>query len=143
MTSIRSSKPVRWLAALALGLITVAAHAQAPEQTYPNKPLRLIVPFAAGGASDILARIVGKKLTENWGQPVVVENKVGGNAQIGASYVAKSEPDGYTLLVVDPPKSSPRLRLWLTRLTSLWWQTSCRSKRCLNWSPTLAAKLFR
>ena len=101
MTSSRSSKPQRWLAALALGLLTVAAHAQTPEQSYPNKPLRLIVPFAAGGASDILARIVGKKLTENWGQPVVVENKVGGNAQIGASYVAKSEADGYTLLVVD------------------------------------------
>jgi hypothetical protein len=101
MTSIRSSKSLRWLAALALGLFTVAAHAQTPEQTYPNKPLRLIVPFAAGGASDILARIVGKKLTENWGQPVVVENQVGGNAQIGASYVAKSELDGYTLLVVD------------------------------------------
>jgi tripartite-type tricarboxylate transporter receptor subunit TctC len=87
--------------ALSLSLVMVAAQAQSPEQTYPNKPIRLIIPFAAGGASDILARIIGKKLTENWGQPVIVENKVGGNAQIGASYVAKSEPDGYTLLVVD------------------------------------------
>lgn len=78
-----------------------SAHAQDAAKTYPNKPIRIIVPFAAGGASDTLSRIIGKKLTEAWGQPVVVENKPGGNAQIGASLVAKSEPDGYTLLVVD------------------------------------------
>ena len=77
------------------------AHAQDSAATFPNKPIRIIVPFAAGGASDTLSRIIGKKLTEAWGQPVVVENKPGGNAQIGASLVAKSEPDGYTLLVVD------------------------------------------
>jgi tripartite-type tricarboxylate transporter receptor subunit TctC len=63
MTSIRSFRPLRWLAALTLGLATVATHAQTPEQSYQNKQLRLSVPFAAGGASDILARIVGKKLT--------------------------------------------------------------------------------
>ena len=77
------------------------AHAQDAAANYPNKPIRIIVPFAAGGASDVLSRILGKKLTESWGQPVVVENKTGGNAQIGAAMVAKSEPDGYTLLVVD------------------------------------------
>lgn len=75
--------------------------AQEPATSYPNKPIRIVVPFAAGGASDVLARILGKRLTETWGQPVVVENKTGGNAQIGAALVAKSEPDGYTLLVVD------------------------------------------
>ncbi len=75
--------------------------AQDPAASYPNKPIRIIVPFAAGGASDVLARILGKRLTETWGQSVVVENKTGGNAQIGAALVAKSEPDGYTLLVVD------------------------------------------
>ena len=86
------------LVALMLGH---CAQAQDLAQSYPNKAIRLIIPFAAAGASDILARIVGKKLSENWGQAVVVENKPGGNAQIGAALVAKSEPDGYTLLVVD------------------------------------------
>ena len=90
--------------AFACAAMTFAAApcaAQDPAASYPNKPIRIIVPFAAGGASDVLARILGKRLTETWGQPVVVENKTGGNAQIGAALVAKSEPDGYTLLVVD------------------------------------------
>lgn len=78
-----------------------AAQAQDTAANFPNKPIRIIVPFAAGGASDVLSRIIGKKLTEAWGQSVVVENKPGGNAQIGAAMVAKSDPDGYTLLVVD------------------------------------------
>ena len=88
-------------ACAALSFAFAPAGAQDPAASYPNKPIRIIVPFAAGGASDVLARILGKRLTETWGQPVVVENKPGGNAQIGAALVAKSEPDGYTLLVVD------------------------------------------
>lgn len=88
-------------ACAALSLPVAPALAQDAAASYPNKPIRIIVPFAAGGASDVLARILGKRLTEVWGQPVVVENKPGGNAQIGAALVAKSEPDGYTLLVVD------------------------------------------
>src|SRR5712672_1743541 len=74
-----------------------AAHAQ----TYPSKPLRLIVPYAAGGTSDILARQIGPKLTDAWGQPVVIENKTGANGNVGADFVAKSAPDGYTLLLTD------------------------------------------
>ena len=85
----------------ALSFAVSPCSAQSPAAAYPSKPIRIIVPFAAGGASDVLARILGKRLTEVWGQPVVVENKTGGNAQIGAAFVAKSEPDGYTLLVVD------------------------------------------
>jgi len=81
------------LACAALG----AAHAQG----YPSKPLRLIVPYAAGGTSDILARQVGPKLSEAWGQPVVIENKTGANGNVGADFVAKSAPDGYTLLLTD------------------------------------------
>ncbi len=88
-------------ACAAMTLAIAPCAAQDPAASYPNKPIRIIVPFAAGGASDVLARILGKRLTETWGQPVVVENKTGGNAQIGAALVAKSEPDGYTLLVVD------------------------------------------
>src|SRR5213075_3264458 len=74
-----------------------AAHAQ----PYPSKPIRLVVPYAAGGTSDILARQVGPKLTEAWGQPVVIENKIGANGNVGADFVAKSPPDGYTLLLAD------------------------------------------
>src|SRR6478672_10562383 len=74
-----------------------AAHAQ----PYPSKPIRLIVPYAAGGTSDILARQIGPKLTDAWSQPVVVENRTGANGNVGADFVAKSAPDGYTLLITD------------------------------------------
>src|SRR6202035_6068930 len=66
---------------------------------YPNPPLRLSVPFPPGGPADTIARIVGAKMSEHWGQPVVIENRAGGNTAIGAELVAKSAPDGYTLLV--------------------------------------------
>jgi len=70
-------------------------------QSYPTKNIRLVVPYAAGGTSDILARQIGPKLSEAWGQPVVVENKTGANGNVGADFVAKSAPDGYTLLLTD------------------------------------------
>jgi len=70
----------------------------AAQQEYPNKPIRVIVPFAPGGSTTILARIFGQKLTESWGQQVIVDSRGGGNTVIGTEAVAKAPPDGYTLL---------------------------------------------
>ncbi len=85
---------------LAATLLALAASV-AGAQTYPSKPIRVIVPYAPGGTSDILARQIGPKLTDAWGQPVIVENKPGANGNVGADLVAKSPADGYTLLLTD------------------------------------------
>src|SRR5688572_24556247 len=68
-------------------------------QTYPTKPIRLISPYAPGGGSDTLARIIGQKLLESWGQPVVVDCRPSSGGILGAELVAKAAPDGYTLFV--------------------------------------------
>jgi tripartite-type tricarboxylate transporter receptor subunit TctC len=82
-------------------VLACAVFGAAQAQSYPSKPIRLIVPYAAGGTSDILARQLGPKITEAWSQPVVIENKTGANGNVGADFVAKSAPDGYTLLLTD------------------------------------------
>lgn len=85
-----------FIAGLALNALAAAAFAQG----YPNKTIRLIVPFAAGGPTDIIARTVGQKLTGSWGQPMVIDNRGGGGGNIGSDIVAKATPDGYTLAMV-------------------------------------------
>jgi tripartite-type tricarboxylate transporter receptor subunit TctC len=82
---------------VAAALVGLTANPALP-QTYPTQPIRLIVPFAAGGGSDILARIISEPLGKRLGQPIVVENKPGAGATLGADLVAKSPPDGYTWL---------------------------------------------
>ncbi len=82
--------------AVALALTSSVVRAQ----TYPSRHITLIIPFAAGGSNDIVARAIGKELTEVWGQPVIVENRPGAGGVIGASAVAAAPPDGYTLLLV-------------------------------------------
>src|SRR6266704_1869573 len=66
---------------------------------FPSRPIRMIVPFPAGGPSDIVARIIGAKMSEDWGQPVVIENRPGANTLIGAQAAAKAAPDGTTLFM--------------------------------------------
>jgi tripartite-type tricarboxylate transporter receptor subunit TctC len=84
--------------ALAPNLFVRAARAQNPKGDFPNKPVRLIVPVAAGGPTDIVARMLAEKLSKMWGQQVVIENKGGAGTNIGNEYVAQSDPDGYTVL---------------------------------------------
>ena len=79
----------------ALLALSAAVHAQA----YPSKPVKIVVPFAVGGIADTFGRVIAQKLSEAWGQPFVVENKTGAGGNIGADLVAKSPPDGYTLVV--------------------------------------------
>ena len=86
---------LRYLIAAFVALCVSAASAQ----QYPAKTIRMVVGFAPGGGTDIVARIIGAKLSETWGQPVVVDNRAGATGTIGADIVAKSPPDGYTLLM--------------------------------------------
>ena len=81
---------------LALALV-VAALGTAQAQSYPNRPIRLFIPFAAGGAVDTIGRALGQKLTEQMGQPVIVENRAGAGGNLGMEFVARAAPDGYTI----------------------------------------------
>src|SRR3954463_10773950 len=88
-----------------ISLTLVAAFASAPSiaQTYPTKAVRLVVPFLAGGSTDIVGRTVAQKLSEMWGQQAFDDNRPGGGTTIGTDMVAKAAPDGYTLLVTPAP----------------------------------------
>ena len=80
------------------GLLMLSTYAWA-QQGYPAKPIRIVSPFAAGGTNDFLARLVGRLLTEKWGQPSVIENRSGAGGNVGAEFVARAAPDGYTFLM--------------------------------------------
>ena len=86
-------------ATVAVALAASGAAAQSVDK-YPEKPIKIIVPFAPGGSTDILARVLGQKMTESWGQPVIVETRPGAATMIGTQAAAKAEPDGYTLIIV-------------------------------------------
>src|SRR6266851_1339136 len=79
-------------------LIGIASAQERPD-AFPSRSIKIVVPFPAGGPSDVLARMIGQKMSEDWGQPVVVENRPGANTVLGAQQVAKAAPDGYTLLM--------------------------------------------
>ena len=86
----------RWLSVVLSAVLIPSA---ALAQTYPAKPIRIIVPFAAGGAVDVVARALGQRMSEQMGSPVIIENKPGASANLGAELVAKAQPDGYTVLM--------------------------------------------
>ena len=90
------------LAALALAALATAAQAGGANEGFPSRPIKMVVPVAAGGAPDVVARIVADKLGRKFGQPVIVENRPGASERLGAEFVAKAKPDGYTLLVAPP-----------------------------------------
>ncbi len=87
-----------FLAAALLAVLTWPAHAQ---DAYPSKPIRLVVPYPPGGASDVTARLIGQKVTEAWGQQVIIDNRPGANGIVALEHVAKQPPDGYTLLLAN------------------------------------------
>jgi len=84
--------------AMSVGIAAVPGFAHA-QQKFPSKPIRVVVPFSPGGTSDVLARMIGSKMSDSWGQPVVVETRTGAGGTIGTGIVAKATPDGHTLLL--------------------------------------------
>jgi tripartite-type tricarboxylate transporter receptor subunit TctC len=86
-----------------IALVALLAAPSVGAQDYPSRPVKIIVPFPAGGTADVMPRIFGDWLARKWGQPVVIENRTGAAGNIGADAVAKAEPDGYTLLSAPPP----------------------------------------
>jgi tripartite-type tricarboxylate transporter receptor subunit TctC len=103
--------PRRQFLSLAAGAAAFPAVSRiASAQTYPTKPVRIVVGFAAAGGTDVLARLIGQRLSERLGQQFIVENRPGGNSNIATEAVVRAPPDGYTLLVVD---SSPAINATL------------------------------
>ena len=95
MASIRS-----WLLTLFIALL--AATGASAQEAYPNRVVKIVVPSLPGSTTDILARLLANQLSDMWGKPVIVENMAGAAMAIGAEYVARAAPDGYTLLVCPP-----------------------------------------
>ena len=97
---------------LSLCMLMTIAGSAASQQVYPSRPIRLISPYPPGGSTSVLARIIGQKLTESWGQQVMVDNRGGGNTIIGTETLAKSAPDGYSIMVMT---STHVITPWLTQ----------------------------
>src|SRR5262245_60121440 len=97
------SQLLRFVSIAVLGLLGLAV--QATAETYPERVVRIVNPYPPGGSVDVMARILAQKLTDDLGQQVIVENRSGGGGNTGSDFVAKAEPDGYTLLFTAPDRS--------------------------------------
>ena len=97
---------------LVIGFVFVALQSISQAQDYPTRPVTIVVPFSPGGAGDILARMLGQRLEQKWGNAFIVENKTGAGGVIGVSAVAKAVPDGYTLLVAGSPQMAANVSLF-------------------------------
>ena len=124
----------RRAACLVSALLTAAAPAAAQDAaSFPSRPIRIVVPFPAGGPTDIDARIIAQKMSEDWKQPVVIENRPGANTAIGAQMVAKADPDGYTLLAAMDTTLVMNPATAITASTTSWpsgWRTKPSPGRC-------------
>lgn len=108
---MRHSGVTRLLGGVLVLVCALGANAQSAADRYPDKPIKIIVPFAPGGSVDVLARVVGQKLQDSWGQPVVVESRPGASTLIGTTAAAKAAPDGYTLVIsVSNHTTNPAMR---------------------------------
>lgn len=96
---VRAAAAAAMLASVAVTALCASAHQASAQSSYPDRRITFVVPYPAGGATDVSARLLANKLSESWKQTVVVENKAGGGGIVGNDYVAKSAPDGYTVLV--------------------------------------------
>jgi tripartite-type tricarboxylate transporter receptor subunit TctC len=99
MPAIPSRRRAALALLAALPLVASAAQPGAKDPVYPGRPVRIIVPFAPGGPTDLMARLLGTKLTEQWGQQVIVDNRPGASANIAIGLAAKAAPDGHTMLL--------------------------------------------
>src|SRR6516165_1932084 len=116
----------RWIAlAMVSALVMDTAAAQERPDAFPTRSIKIVVPFPAGGPSDVLARMIGQKMSEDWVQPVVVENRPGANTVLGAQQVAKAAPDGYTLLMAIDSTLAMNQYLY----PGTCWRECCRSSR--------------
>jgi tripartite-type tricarboxylate transporter receptor subunit TctC len=94
-------------------LLTMLVATGASAQNYPNKPVRIIVPFPSGGSVDMVARVIGKSLSDALGQPFIIDNRAGASGNIGAEAAAKSAPDGYTLFVASSGVLAANVHLYI------------------------------
>jgi tripartite-type tricarboxylate transporter receptor subunit TctC len=123
-------KAIPW-AVMTLGLALVSL-AGAQAQDFPSRPVRFVVPYAAGGSGDMLARLLGGKLAGMWGQQVVVDNRAGAGGLIGTEFAARSEPDGYTLyLATDGPLT---VAATLNKRVPYDWKRDLPRCRCWRWA---------
>src|SRR3984893_18410368 len=100
---VLGAKGVGLPATLALAALIALAGGAPAAEPYPDHPITLIVPYAAGGSSDVLARLIGERMSKSFGQPIVIDNRAGAGSRLGIELAAKSAPDGYTLLLADMP----------------------------------------